>query len=246
MSSNHHREQPGLELAPEPELPHVVEGPTIVEKPYDGSPQFQPAQAAYYQNNAYANGGYSPSAYPTHPGLAPQGQPYWGGSQDGTYLTDGSPPSNTPPKDGMILGIRKKKFWLIIGPLIALVVIGLAVGLGAGLGTSHNKDSTSSPPAAPDGLPCNQNQSNGTVYETDNEKFLILCNRDYNGNGNSGTTDIGNKAADSAEECVQMCAENDACVGAGWGSVGDGDTCWMKGSLGAQQAGENWFFAIKQ
>lgn len=151
MSSNKYhldQDQPGLELAPEPELPQVVEGPTIIEKSRDGSNQYayEQQQNQFHQGafpNAYSNGAYPASEYPQHAGDA-QGQPYWRTSQDGTYVTDGFPPSSLPPSGGTILGLKKRTFWLIFGPLIAILILGLALGLGIGLGTSHDNSSSSS------------------------------------------------------------------------------------------------------
>ncbi|KAI1412507.1 hypothetical protein F5Y13DRAFT_43654 [Hypoxylon sp. FL1857] len=260
-------DQPGLEVAPEPELPHVVEGPTIIEKPYNDATQYayeqqpQAYQGAFHQNNGYPNGAYPPSSYPPgQPAITAQGQPYWGGSQAGTHAAEGFPPNSVPPSNGTILGLKKKTFWLIFGPLVALLIIGLAVGLGVGLGTSHNQSNsnaatptttssasgTSSLPAAPTPIVCPQ--ANGTVYQgAGDDPFLILCNKDYNGNGaGSGTTDIGNQQASRVEDCIDTCSNNSSCVGAGWGNYNGNDICWMKGSLGSSQDAPNWFFVIRQ
>lgn len=153
--SNKYHEQPGLEVAPEPELPQVVQGPTIVEKPYDGTTKYafeqqqqqQPThQGTFPQNNAYPNGPYPPAGYPPpfYPAPASQGPSYWRSSQDGTYVTDQFPPSSNPPNHGMILGLRRRTFWFIFGPLIALLVLGLAIGLGVGLARSHGDSNSGS------------------------------------------------------------------------------------------------------
>ncbi|KAI6093396.1 hypothetical protein F4821DRAFT_222879 [Hypoxylon rubiginosum] len=253
MSFNRHYDQPGLEVAPEPELPQVVEGPTIIEKLPDGANQYgyeqqhQYQQGAYYQNN----GAYPPSGYPPST------------SHEGTYVTDGVPPSSAPPSGGTILGLQKKTFWFIFGPLIALLVIGLALGLGLGLGLSHdssNSDSsatpattptttssspTSSATAASTAIACPQ--ANGTTYEAaGNDPFLVLCNVDYNGNGGGATTDIGNEETSTVEDCIDVCAGNSSCAGAGWGNYNGHNICWMKGSLGTSQDAPNWFFVIRQ
>ncbi|KAI1370925.1 hypothetical protein F4677DRAFT_325235 [Hypoxylon crocopeplum] len=264
--SNKFQDQPGLEVAPEPEPPQVIQGPTIIEKPYDGTAQYgQEQQGVFHQNNAYPNNAYPPSGYPpsNHPALAPQGQPYWGGSQDGTYITDRFPPSTEPPNGGTILGLKKKTFWFIFGPLIALLVIGLAVGLGVGLGNNHDSSDlsstaapattptttssagTSSATAAPTPIACPQ--ANGTIYQgAGNDPFLVLCNVDYNGNSGGGTTDIANEETSTVEDCIDACAANSTCAGAGWGNYQGQDICWMKGSLGQSQPAPNWFFVIRQ
>lgn len=82
---------------------------------------------------------------------------------------------------------------------------------------------------------------------TNNEKFLVLCNVDYNGNfAGSGTTDIGNEETNTVEDCINVCAGNSSCAGAGWGNFNGHDVCWLKGSLGKSQSADNWFFVIKQ
>ncbi|KAL7628516.1 hypothetical protein AAE478_000031 [Parahypoxylon ruwenzoriense] len=266
MSSDLYQNQPGLEVAPEPEAPQVIQGPTIIEKPYDSISQYpQPQIHQFPQNGAYPNAAYQPSGYPppSHP-IPPTPQQYWRASQDGTYVSaaDQMPPSSVPPTSGMILGLRKKKFWLIFGPLIALLVIGLAVGLGVGLGNSHNSSSasdassatnpmTTSPSsptstgtnAAPTPIVCPQ--GNGTIYEGGgNDPFLVLCNVDYN--SNAGTTDIGNQETSTVEGCIDACSDNPSCTGAGWGNFNGHDICWMKGTLGRPQSAPNWFFVIRQ
>ncbi|KAI0842758.1 hypothetical protein F5Y06DRAFT_256014 [Hypoxylon sp. FL0890] len=266
---NEYHDQPGLEVAPEPELPHVVEGPTIVEKPnnnnatqYVYEQQPQAYQGTFHQSNGYPNDAYSPALYPPsgQPAMAAQNQPYWGGSQAVPHITEGFPPDNVPPSSETILGLKKKTFWLIFGPLITLLIIGLAVGLGVGLGTSHNgshsiaanssttsaPSSTSSSTPAPTPIVCPK--ANGTIYQgAGDDPFLVLCNVDYNGNAaGSGTTDIGNKEESTVEDCVDTCSNNSMCVGAGWGNYNGSDICWMKGSLGSPQDAQNWFFVIRQ
>ncbi|KAI1103874.1 hypothetical protein F4804DRAFT_308767 [Jackrogersella minutella] len=253
MMSNKFHEQPGLEVAPEPELPQVVEGPTIIEKPYDGTTQYayqqqpQAYQNGFYQNHAYPNDAYPPSGYPqaTQPIVPAQAQSYWGSSQNGAQTTEKLVPDSAPPSSGMILGLKKKTFWLTLGPLVALLVVSLAVGLGVGMGTQHKPSSTAANATA---TPIVCPQSNGTVYQgAGDDPFLVLCNIDYNGNGaNSGTTDIGNEPTSSIDDCITACSNNSTCVGAGWGSYQGSNICWMKGSLGSSQESDNWFFVIKQ
>ncbi|KAI1088237.1 hypothetical protein F5B19DRAFT_496595 [Rostrohypoxylon terebratum] len=241
--------QPGLEVAPEPELPHVVEGPTIIEKPYDNAAQdtaqytYQQQPQAYpgtfHQNNVYPNSGYPPAAYAASTQQDPSN---WGSSQSGgIYAKDGA-----PPKGPTILGIPRRRFWLILAPLVALLVIGLAVGLGVGLGTRH-KSSSDTPSATTTPIVCPN--SNGTVYQASGESaFLVVCDIDYSSNvANSGNTDIGNKATSSVEDCIGLCSNNTACAGAGWGFYSGTNTCFMKGTLGeSEPSTSEWYFVIKQ
>ncbi|KAI1477743.1 hypothetical protein F4774DRAFT_190276 [Daldinia eschscholtzii] len=257
MSPNSIPNQPGLEVAPVSNIPYIVEGPTIIENSYDSTTKYAfeqqaPSSHGTVGHNTYSNGVYPSQGYPPH--LPIQSQPYWGGSQHGTYLLD-KPIPLPPSSEGTICGLRQKTFWLVIGPLIAMIVIGLAVGLGVGLATSHKSSSnsdttpTSSHPSgttASASITCPQ--SNGTIYEAaGHNPFLVLCNVDYNGNWEgSGTTDVGNEETSSIEDCIDMCAGNSTCAGAGWGNYNGHYVCWMKGKLGSPQNAPNWFFVIKQ
>ncbi|KAK8113759.1 hypothetical protein PG999_005828 [Apiospora kogelbergensis] len=135
--------QPGLEVVPEPEAPQVVAGPDS-QKPWDQSspgslPHHQYHQYHQYQQatspiqNGYDQSPYSPYQQPqsSHPAMSE-----WNG-------TVGPSVSERAPQESTVMGMRKKKFWLIIGPLIAVFVIGLAVGLGVGLGAQHGSDDAS-------------------------------------------------------------------------------------------------------
>lgn len=134
-------EQAGLEVVSEPEAPQVVNGPTIYGNPVNQVHNYgQHAGVPYPQHSPPAAGGYaqypqSPFADSTvHP---PQSQ--WTPSQVGTLGPSASEKGTPEPT---ILGIRRKKFWLIFGPLLGILVIGLAVGLGVGLGTSHSSSNS--------------------------------------------------------------------------------------------------------
>ncbi|KAI1496840.1 hypothetical protein F5X99DRAFT_50227 [Biscogniauxia marginata] len=221
MEHNRHGDQPGLEVMPEPELPQVVEGP-VFEKPYD---------QGYNQNTHYLS---SPSAYP------PSSHPGWEASQSGPYQ-NGQPPNARTER--VILGLKKKTFLLIFGPLLALLVIGLAVGLGVGLGL-RNQGSEAATNPAPSPITCPA--ANGTTYDAGGDTtFSILCSIDYN--SQSGTVDDIHETTNTVEDCISACDARNSCVGAGWGNF-QGDTiCWMKSSLGTpQEASSDWVFAIKQ
>ncbi|KAI1799582.1 hypothetical protein F4811DRAFT_557659 [Daldinia bambusicola] len=258
MSSNYASIPDGLEVAPS-DLPHVVNGPTIVRNSYD-----RPEKYAFNQPNTSfqsvaQQGGCSNGAYLSHGDPLPiQGQPHWGAFQDSTYLTD-KPVPPLPSREGTICGLKLKTFWLIVGPLLALLVIGLAVGLGVGLASSHNPRSdfdsgtpTSSnlfnTPSATTSTSITCPQSNGTIYEgTGNESFLVVCNVDYNSkDAGGGTIDTGNEEKASMEDCIDMCAATADCVGAGWGNYQGHYICWMKGKLGRSHDAQDWLFAIRQ
>ncbi|KAH8201739.1 hypothetical protein TruAng_004091 [Truncatella angustata] len=254
-------EPAGLEVVSEPEAPQVINGPTVYGKPFDPSNTYaHPVGGVPHQQYQAppVNGGYGQyppeSPYPESSVAPPQSQ--WAPSQVGTVGPSVSEKGAPEPR---ILGIKRKKFWLIFGPLIAVLVIGLAVGLGVGLGTSHksssspassssNATSTSTSSSATatatvSAIKCPS--SNGSYYEASgNTKFLVLCNLDYNGGG--GSSDIGNVITDTAEDCANSCATNGTCAGAGWGDYYGSTYCWMKSSLGSSQSASNWYFMIKE
>ncbi|KAI0136213.1 hypothetical protein BJ170DRAFT_677094 [Xylariales sp. AK1849] len=253
MAFNQHSEQPGLEVVPEPEAPQVIEGPTI-QKAWDPS---NAAGHQYAQQHAPVNGvngGYaqypqSPYADSTHP--ASQWSP--------SHVDTLGPSASEKPPGPRICGIPRKKFWLIFGPLLVVLVIGLAVGLGVGLGTSHSSGSSATassasatassttssatPTSTVSSIACPGN--NGSLYDATNSKeFLVLCNLDYNSGG--GSQDIGNVETATVEDCANACAANGGCAGAGWGDYYGTTYCWMKSSLGTSQSAGDWFFVIKQ
>ncbi|KAK9774886.1 hypothetical protein SCAR479_08441 [Seiridium cardinale] len=247
-------EQAGLEVVPEPEAPQVLNGPTVNGKPFDQADYAHPGGLPYEQHDTPVNGGYG--QYPTespytastvHP---PQSQ--WAPSHIGTL---GPSASEKGPSEPTILGIRRRKFWLIFGPLLAVLVIGLAVGLGVGLGTGHSHSSSTSSSATSTSTTSSASatatvsaitcpSSNGSFYEADSTRFLVLCNLDYNSGG--GSEDIGNVITSTVEDCASSCAGNGSCAGAGWGDYYGSTYCWMKSSLGTSQSASNWYFLVKE
>lgn len=140
--------QPGLEVVPEPEAPQVVSGP-ISQKPWDqtspNSPQYHQQQQQQYHQQYQAT---SPAhdVYDQPSPYSPYQQPpssHLGGISDWNG-TVGPSPSERAARGPTIMGVRRKKFWLIVGPLIAIFVIGVAVGLGVGLGARSSGSDDSS------------------------------------------------------------------------------------------------------
>ena len=120
-------DQPGLEFRPEHEAPHALYGPGV-QKPWN--PQSPHTTSPVH--NGYGQSPYSP-LYPPPP---PSSHPGADWNPHSAHDVGQSQSEKAP--GGTIMGIRKKKFWLIFGPLIAVLVIGLAVGLGVGLGTQDD------------------------------------------------------------------------------------------------------------
>lgn len=255
-----HEEQPGLEVAQEAEAPQVV---------YEGGLEYNHAQ----QNHNFANyhaqqyGGpplFDPSRHSTYTGSSPV---FSALSPDGKIPFDGPPPMamEKPPGDSVHLRIGRRKLWLILGSLATVLVLGLSLGLGLGLGLSKSGDgsssnasasSTASPTstATPESsISCPASNDTTFTSTADPTKFDVYCAIDYNSNADANTQDLLHTEADIAEDCINLCASNDKCVGAGWGfyqpdtSVAGSNVCWLKSKLGTSHTAiQNWVFVIKQ
>lgn len=132
-SDNHDRGNPGVdsglqhfdynsqapEVVPHTSLPEVVPAPQHDQHHYQQQQQW-PKQDSEVPSSAY-----------------PESQGGW------TSVSQRVPPPvaesekvETPAKT--ILGLRRRKFWLIIGPLLLVLAIGLGVGLGVGLSSKSS------------------------------------------------------------------------------------------------------------
>ncbi|KAG6360908.1 hypothetical protein INS49_011976 [Diaporthe citri] len=239
------------------------------------------ALVAYHEglelNHAQHFANYNPQQYGQPPPFDPYRQSTYTGTgsspafsaltPDGKIPFDGPPPAamEKPPGDSVHLKIGRKKLWLILGSLAAVLVLGLSLGLGLGLGLSKSGDgSSSNAPASSTPSPSSTATpessiscptSNGTTFTstTDPAKFDVYCAIDYNSNADANTRDLVHMEADIAEDCINLCAANDSCVGAGWGfyqpdtSVAGSNVCWLKSKLGTSHAAiQDWVFVIKQ
>jgi len=169
--------------------------------------------------------------------------------------------------DDKLCGIRRGLLpWLLgIGGLV-LLVIAVGVGVGVGLsGQTHSSPtattspgnapgvvaptatSTITPSATPIGSLCSF-ANNSQVSTSNGKQFVLLCGIDYSGGGEA--TDLGDLQASTFEKCIEQCAKETECTGAGWGPKGKGDntyreTCWMKKDLKqGHVAIEDWHFAV--
>ena len=90
---------------------------------------------------------------------------------------------------------------------------------------------------------------NGTIYTASSggKQFRRLCGLDYGGEGEA--VDIDNVKTRNMDACIDACASEENCTGAGWGVI-DGDkgathTCWMKTNLTkSHKAMPDWGFAV--
>lgn len=90
---------------------------------------------------------------------------------------------------------------------------------------------------------------NGTIYTASSggKQFRRLCGLDYGGEGEA--VDIDNVKTRNMDACIDACASEENCTGAGWGVI-DGDkgathSCWMKTNLTkSHKAPPDWGFAV--
>ncbi|KAK8050075.1 hypothetical protein PG994_011805 [Apiospora phragmitis] len=170
----------------------------------------QQYQAASPVHEGYDQSPYSPYQQPPPQSSHPGAMSDWNG-------TVGTSPSERAAREPTIMGIRRKKFWLIVGPLIAIFVIGVAVGLGVGWGHSMAAATTLQGSATPSptvvtSVVCPAN--NGSFYDSqgnNKKRFRVACNLDYN--SGRGTQDMDDFQTATFEDCLNACAANDACPG---------------------------------
>ncbi|KAK0621463.1 hypothetical protein B0T17DRAFT_508810 [Bombardia bombarda] len=84
--------------------------------------------------------------------------------------------------------------------------------------------------------------STGTNHNVTEKHYVMLCGRDYNSGG--GTVDLYNLEAATMSDCIDLCADDAECVGAGWGLYQGNYICWLKSFLAAPQVSAEWLFAV--
>jgi hypothetical protein len=113
--------------------------------------------------------------------------------------------------------------------------------------TTISIPAAASPTAATADVQCPR--VNGTIYTASSggKQFRRLCGLDYGGEGEA--VDIDNVKTRNMDACIDACASEENCTGAGWGVI-DGDkgsthTCWMKTNLTkSHKAKPDWGFAV--
>lgn len=116
-----------------------------------------------------------------------------------------------------------------------------------GTATSSSSSSSSATPT-PDTSNITCPGSNNTLYtaDTDTKQFRQYCGIDFSGDQ---AVDVGSVKVTSMGACVDACASQSNCTGAGWGYL-DGDngtehSCWMKANLTEpHNATAEWAFAV--
>jgi hypothetical protein len=114
--------------------------------------------------------------------------------------------------------------------------------------TPTSTSSSSSASATPDTSNITCPGSNNTLYTSDtaSKRFQQFCGIDYSGDQ---AVDVGSVKVTSMDACMDACASQSNCTGAGWGYLeGDNGTehsCWMKANLTRpHNATAEWAFAV--
>ncbi|KAK4232031.1 hypothetical protein QBC38DRAFT_143358 [Podospora fimiseda] len=177
-------------------------------------------------------------------------------------------PLVVPPDKGkkreLVCGIKKQLFWIIFAIAVFLLVVAVAAGVGVGVGTRKGSDSpiptqsaaptptrtyplpTAEAVTSPEGAKCpTNNLTLFTPSRIPERKFLLLCGRDYSSQIGFGTVDLYDQKMDSMGECIDACAAEVQCVGAGWGGQGGKKSCWLKSKLGEANWASHWLFAVE-
>lgn len=216
-----------------------------------GGAPFAPGQQQFSHGNGY-NNGYPPPAV-------------------GYVPTTPSAPNSSGVKRSTCLAL------LAATMILLAAVIGLSAGLGVSQRNLHNTQAdlaraTSSPSAATtvfvtttatrtptsstasasptvdtSNITCPK--SNNTLYtaESDSSKqFREYCGIDYSGDESQ---DVGSVKVTSMDACMDACAKQSNCTGAGWGYLegdnGANHTCYMKSNLtNSHVADPTWAFGI--
>ncbi|KAL2270351.1 hypothetical protein VTJ83DRAFT_2535 [Remersonia thermophila] len=183
------------------------------------------------------------------------------GGSDGGWT--GKPGKKRPWKPGekeekRVCGVKRFAFWFAAAAVAFVVVVGVSVGVGVGVGLSGSPSSptptstravptpvaTANPSAS---MSCPGNDR--TLYlapQNSQKKFLLMCGRDYH--SRNGTQELYNAPASTLKECLELCAMQEGCLGAGWGRSGKvasgKPVCWLKGQLGSHHDAPLWSFLM--
>ncbi|EAQ85555.1 hypothetical protein CHGG_09569 [Chaetomium globosum CBS 148.51] len=173
--------------------------------------------------------------------------------------------TNSPASGPTMLSVTRGVALSVVGVIVFLLVtvIGLSAGLGVSqrdlqqvkgdLEAAQAVLSVTSAPTTAVVLPTSTTASipavasptakadvqcprvNGTIYTASSggKRFRRLCGVDYGGEGEA--VDIGNVKTINLDACIDACASETNCTGAGWGVI-EGDkgpthSCWMKTNL---------------
>ncbi|KAK3333573.1 hypothetical protein B0T19DRAFT_129700 [Cercophora scortea] len=175
-----------------------------------------------------------------------------------------SAPAPAPPA-ATIAGLRRQTFWVVLAIGVFLAVVAIAVGVGVGVSQANKSGGSSTPSSTPtpaqalypsptaqgttgpdQTVKCPLN--NLTLYTSQadtSKRFVLLCGRDFN--SDRGTLDLYNEETHDMSDCIDACAKQPGCVGAGWGPSDGVTLCWLKSYIQFDKPNwsAGWYFAIK-
>jgi hypothetical protein len=212
------------------------------------------------------------STLPEATGRPPQARAFSYMNPDLDYrATTGASQRPWAGRDGLVCGMRRHTFYMVAVICVFAVLAAVALGLGLGLGLHRNSSSTPSstasnipsstamPSASSVSLPAPTATAtlgaevdvvcadNLTLYSVPNttpaQSFLFMCGRDYA--AKDGAVDLMNKNVSDFTTCLNMCVDQEGCVGASWGAVKGVNKCWLKASLGNVSWSEGWHIGVQ-
>ncbi|KAK1995198.1 hypothetical protein LX36DRAFT_659825 [Colletotrichum falcatum] len=142
-----------------------------------------------------------------------------------------------------LCGMRRKLCYVI---MVVTAIFGLAaisIGVGVSLASRSADDSKNieSTKTATIVCPAKDNDTfSAQVHPS--RHFRLICGHDFN--SADGAIDLASRNVSTMAACIDLCAANDQCVGAGWGNYYGSTTCWMKSRLGNMNTSGNWLFAV--
>ncbi|ROW17674.1 hypothetical protein VPNG_00596 [Cytospora leucostoma] len=250
----------GLEVAPPSQLPEALPQ----QHPYEPYAEYKP-WPEYSPQQSLPNPVSFPYPTPVTPGSAATA-PHYGSELPASnqQRNGGQNPFEAPGKTavkGRICGLRRMVFWAILAIVVFVIVAAVAIGVGVGLGTRSDAPSTSSTtsPTTTYALPAATATStagpeltivcptaNRTLYSlagsSSDQKFLVLCGRDYN--SCCGASDMYSVNTTTFEGCLEKCGSQEGCVGVGWGNYYGTNTCWLKSAIGEPNWSGDWYSAV--
>ncbi|KAL0930874.1 uncharacterized protein CTRU02_213609 [Colletotrichum truncatum] len=253
---------PLLEVAPPNQLDaKTLSTPQVIEDPkswHDYHVKKHPgleAAASPTTLSAMSPGGYSTTLYGSHPDGFPHSHPH--NQHPEGFHRQPTPESKSVDGFGLgprVCGMSRKAFYIVTAVAMTLVITAIAVGLGAGLasrGRSSSNNDGSSSRTIPTGVR-STSSANITCPAADNSTFSaqnspdrlfrLICGHDYN--SEDGSIDLASENATTMASCIDLCAAEPECVGAGWGDYYGYRLCWMKSRLGKPNVSGNWLFAV--
>ncbi|KAK1987253.1 hypothetical protein LZ30DRAFT_580461 [Colletotrichum cereale] len=147
-----------------------------------------------------------------------------------------------------LCGVRRKLCYIIMGVAIVFAVAAIAIGVGVGFALgrpsqngSSNSTNLESTKTAVITCPAKDNAT-FSAQDHPTRHFRLICGHDFN--SGEGAIDLSSANATTMAACIDLCAADQECVGAGWGDYYGSHLCWMKSRLGEMNTSGNWLFAM--